>query len=300
MVAASSSEGTARRYGVERVCKVWSMPRSTFYARRKRRTAPCPVRRRGPVGPCPDAELVEHIRNVLKASLFHGEGYRKVWARLRYQDVYTSKRRVLRLMREHSLLATQRGRRVRGPKAHDGTIKTARPDVMWGTDMTLTCTTKQGKAHVFIAVDHCTSECVGIHAARYGTRFEALEPIKQGMRERVGRPRKGVAAGLSIRHDHGSAYMAHDFQEAIAYYGMESSPAFVRQPEGNGCAERFIRTLKENLLWVFHFETIEELRLALQKFKRRYNEHWLVEKHGYRTPAQARRELIPSRTEVAA
>ena len=73
MVAASSSEGTARRYGVERVCKVWSMPRSTFYARRKRRTAPCPVRRRGPVGPCPDAELVEHIRNVLKASLFHGE-----------------------------------------------------------------------------------------------------------------------------------------------------------------------------------------------------------------------------------
>jgi hypothetical protein len=27
-------------------------------------------------------------------------------------------------------------------------------------------------------------------------------------------------------------------------------PAFVRAPEGNGCAERFIRTLKENLLWV--------------------------------------------------
>ncbi len=45
--------------------------------------------------------------------------------------------------------------------------------------------------------------------------------------------------------------------------GIESSPAFVRQPEGNGVAERFIRTLKEQLLWVRRFATVEELRLAL-------------------------------------
>ena len=43
-------------------------------------------------------------------------------------------------------------------------------------------------------------------------------------------------------------YMADDFQKEIAFLGIESSPAFVRAPEGNGCAERFIRTLKENLL----------------------------------------------------
>ena len=42
--------------------------------------------------------------------------------------------------------------------------------------------------------------------------------------------------------------------------GIEASPSFVREPEGNGVAERFIRTLKENLLWVRTFKTIEELR----------------------------------------
>ena len=57
-----------------------------------------------------------------------------------------------------------------------------------------------------------------------------------------------------------------------------SSPAFVREPEGNGCAERFIRTLKENLRWVRTFETVEELRLALLEFKRMYNEHWILER----------------------
>ena len=56
----------------------------------------------------------------------------------------------------------------------------------------------------------------------------------------------------------------------------------------NGCAERFIRVLKENLFWVQHFATIEELRLALIAFKQTYNQTWIIERHGYRTPAQVR------------
>ena len=63
------------------------------------------------------------------------------------------------------------------------------------------------------------------------------------------------------------------------------------EPEGNGVAERFIRTLKENLLWVRSFETIEELRLALLEFKRTYNEQWMLEKYDYRSPARVRRDL---------
>ena len=65
-----------------------------------------------------------------------------------------------------------------------------------------------------------------------------------------------------------------------------------RKPEGNGVAERFIRTLKENLLWVRSFDTIEELRLALLEFKRTYNEQWMLEKYHYQSPAQVRRDFV--------
>ena len=65
--------------------------------------------------------------------------------------------------------------------------------------------------------------------------------------------------------------MSDHFQKEIAFLGIDSSPAFVRAPEGNGCAERFIRTLKENLLWVRTFETIEELRHAMLQFRDTYN-----------------------------
>jgi len=290
----AASISTRRRYGRQRVCRVWGVPRSTVYARRRREALPIehhrPRDRPGPLGPCSDEELVERIRRVLADSPFHAEGYRKVWAKLRDEGTRTSEERVRRLMREHNLQAPHRAGSPRGPRAHDRTITTERPDAMWGTDMTAAATIEEGSAAIFIAVDHCTAECIGIHAAPRGTRFEALEPIRQGVREHLGAFGRGVAEGLSLRHDHGSQYMSDDFQHELRFLGIASSPSFVREPEGNGCAERFIRTLKENLLWVRSFDTIEELRRALVEFKDRYNNNWIIQRHGYRTPAQARRD----------
>ena len=165
--------------------------------------------------------------------------------------------------------------------------------------MTETITTDEGLAYVFIAVDHCSGEFIGIHAASGASRLEALEPIRQGVAKHFGRLEAGVAAGLVLRHDHGSNYMSNDFQREIGFLGVTSSPAFVRQPEGNGVAERSIRTLKEQLLWVRHFATVEELRLALAEFAALYNASWLRERHGHKTPDQIRAEQLGLATEAA-
>src|SRR5689334_9040434 len=86
--------------------------------------------------------------------------------------------------------------------------------------------------------------------------------------------------------------MSDTFQTEIAFLGIRSSPAFVRAPEGNGCAERFIRMLKEDLLWVRTFETIEELRQALLTFRETYNTNWLIEWHGFVTPTAFRQKQL--------
>src|SRR5439155_9404236 len=128
-------------------------------------------------------------------------------------------------------------------------------------------------------------------AVKKAHRFEALEPIRQAVREQFGSFSAGAAVGLRLRHDHGSVYMSKDFQNEIRFLGMESSPAYVRQPEGNGCIERFFRTFKEQLLWVRRFRDLGELRAALVEFRDRYNQHWIVERLAYRTPVQARRDF---------
>jgi len=284
------SPATEQVYGLERVTRIWGVSRATVY-RHRHRSGSVARKRPGPLGALADDELVGAMRQLLQESPFHGEGYRKLWARLRFKGIRTSRRRVLRLMREHGLLAHQRAGRPRGSRAHDGTITTDQVDLMWGTDLT-SVLTGEGQAAVFVAIDHCSAECVGIHASRSADRFEALEPVKQAVRERFGAFAKGIAAGLALRHDHGSQYVSHDFQAELRFLGIQSSPAFVREPEGNGCAERFVRVLKENLLWVRRFATIEELRLALIAFRQTYNQSWIIERHGYRTPAQVRAEQI--------
>ena len=163
-------------------------------------------------------------------------------------------------------------------KTHSGTITTDRPNRMWGIDATATVTLDDGQVTVFAAVDHCTAECVGIHAVKRATRFEALEPLRQGVRQHFGGFRGGAAEGLRLRHDHGSQFMSDDFQNELTFLGIESSPAFVREPEGNGCIERFFRTLKEQLLWVRHFQSVPELVRALEEFRALYNQHWLIER----------------------
>jgi transposase-like protein len=198
------SPSSGQPYGPACVCRIWRVARASVYRHRK----PQPDRqRRGPVGPLSDPVLTTEIRDVLAASPFHGEGHRKVWARLRVKGIRNSLRRVLRLMREHDLLAPSRTGRPRGPRNHDGTIIPETIDTMWGTDMT-TAWTGEGPAAVFVAVDHYSAECVGIHASHQGTRFEASEPLRQGVREHLAAlPRRllqacrsGTITGVSTCH----------------------------------------------------------------------------------------------------
>ena len=124
----AQSPSTGRKYGRARVLAVWGQPRSTFYARQQRARQPVVPQRRGPKTKHTDAGLLEQIRAILAASPFHGEGHRKVGARLRVQGVRTSKPRVLRPMREIELLAPQRQLAPLAEKPHSGSIVASEPN----------------------------------------------------------------------------------------------------------------------------------------------------------------------------
>ena len=291
------SPSAMKPYGIQRVCRAWRLARATVQRHKALANTELQIpAKRGPKTCLSDDEILAEIRAVLAANLFVGEGHRKVWARLRQErGVRTSMRRVLRIMREHGIRACDRPTGVRGPETHDRTITTETPDEMWAIDAT-GCLTDEGNAAAHedhrVVVDHCTGECLGVRAARRGTRFEAIECLREAIHFTKGRYEIEVAAGTKLRHDHGSQFISHAFQDELKTLGIESSPSFVRQPEGNGCVERFIRTLKEQLLWLHRFRTVEELKQALRDFAKRFNNHWIIGRIGYRTPAAHRRILL--------
>lgn len=301
-MAAAASPATGRAYGVARVCRVWGVARSSFYAACS--APPCgparPARRRGPKPALGDAALLAAIRRDLARSPWHGEGHRKVWARLRVLDgIRVSRKRVLRIMREHGLLSPHRSR-PRPAKVHDRRIVTAAPNVMWGADAAQIPTVEDGNVSLFIVAEHWNGEGLGWHAAKRGDRYAAAEALALAVERVFGGLAGDAARGVRLRHDHGSPFMSEHFQNQLRFLGMTPSFAFVEEPETNGVAERLIRTLKEQVVYGRIYRNLGEVREAVRVFFERYNEDWIMEKNGYRSPAQTRRDWLAAASMPAA
>ncbi|TFG80154.1 MAG: IS3 family transposase [Chromatiales bacterium] len=291
-MATTISPAAGRRYGVARVCEAWDLPRSSFYAARQQpdNTAgpPAKTQRRGPKPAVSDEALLAAIRADLTRPPWTGEGHRKVWARLRVIDtIRVARKRVLRVMREHSLLSPHRAR-TRSEAPHERHIITQAPNVMWATDATQITTVQDGKVWLFGVIEHWNAELVGWHVAKRGTRFEATQAVCMAVHQQFGHISPGAARGLALRHDHGSNFMADHFQKQIRSWGIAPSYAFVGEPETNGVIERFFRTFKEQVTHGRIYQTIDDVRDAVRSFVTQYNAKWLIEKIGYISPTQAR------------
>ena len=190
-------------------------------------------------------------------------------------------------MREHHLLSPHR--KPQGePNLHDGRITTDTPNEMWGTDGVRIQTVDDGMVWIFSAVDHSDGLCTGIRTAKLGDRFAALEPISQRLQSEFGSVAAGIGKGLKLRMDHGSQYTSDDFRDQIKFWGITPSYAFVAEPQTNGVAERFNRTMKEQAIHGHIFLNVEEVRAAALAFKDRYNREWRLEKLGFMSPLEAR------------
>jgi len=280
------SPKTHRPYGLERVCRVWGVARASVY--RRRRKPDKPPQKRGSRPTLGETELLSHIREDLATSPFTGEGHRKVHARLRRAGVRSGRNQVLHVMRAHQLLSPNRSQ-YRAPNPHDGRIITDAPDEMWGSDGTKIQTVDDGWVWVFSVTEHWNSQCMGWHVCKIGDRFAALEPVMQAVKARYGALGKGVVNGLKLRIDNGSQYTSDYFLQQLTHWGIQSSFGLVRQPETNGVAERFHRTLKDQILNGRVFRNVGEVREAVRQFVQLYNEQWLVAKRGYQSPLEARR-----------
>ncbi len=276
-----SSTLTGEKFTVGDITDAWDIPRSTLYLRRTRQPNWQP-KKRGPKPVISDSDLRKAVEQTLITSPFRSEGHRKIWARMRVRGIRTSKRRVLRALN----LLRPRPRYVpihaHHPRKRTNRIITDAPNIVWGTDMTAIMLASGKFAYVFVAVDHCTGECLGIHASMVYSVEDSLVPIKQAVRVRK---ENGELREVVLRHDRGKAYQDDGFRTELKSMGLR--PFLVRQwcAGDNGCAERFIRTLRENVPEIETATEIGNLADALRDFQKTFNSQWLMERHQYRSPA---------------
>lgn len=298
------SESTGKLFPIDLLCRLCEVPRSSFYeyARQLREQRAKAVRERKKPGPkmqVDDEELLLLVRQVLSKSPFHTEGTKKVHLRLRHMGIRASRERVNRVMREAGLLSPQRC--TRNKKAHDGTIIPETINRIWGTDATMLQTTTGERLWLFALIDHYSDEILGWHIVPVGqgTRWAALEPVKQAVRRIFGRVDKGACSDLALRHDWGPQYAAKAFADELKFLGITNSPGFEHEPETNGVIERFFRTAKAECLYVEHFNSLDHACQRVSSWIEDYNTQWLIGRLR-NTPRATRQALEAEKTSAVA
>jgi putative transposase len=283
---------------VSLACETFSLSRQAFYAAQHRmpliKAHDDPARvgpdkgkdtskgsstQRGPKNVIPAEILRPAIHEVVKNH--SAWGVRKVWATLRRQGLRAGQKRIWALMKADGL--TMEPSAVRESPGRYGHVTVPESNRRWATDMTSAWTAKDGVVAVVPVIDcgdRVTFRCSVTKSQESGA---VLAPIEQALIEEFGSV-ENLPADFELRTDHGPQYTGQDCFEMCEDWGIDHTFAPVGRPTGNAVAERFILTLKTELIWTQDWSSLEELRTAI--------DDWLEVYNGSR-PHQAMNYMMP-------
>jgi transposase InsO family protein len=229
-----------------------------------------------------EAEIVERIRRIQAAHPFWGS--RRIWAWLVYREgLRINKKRVSRLMKEAGLLIKPAGRRAcRTPKAKP---KADRPRQFWGIDITKFLIPALGWVSLVIVLDWYTKKIVGWDVGLRSRRQEWQAALDRALIAEF--PHGVRGAGLKLISDNGSQPTSTGFLAATATLGVEQIFTSYDNPKGNAETERMMRTIKEELLWLHEFGSLEEAWTAIGRWiEQDYHREYVHSALGYKSPME--------------
>jgi transposase InsO family protein len=219
-----------------------------------------------------NAVIVQRIQTLNAAHPFWG--YRRIWAHLRFVDgLLVNKKRVLRLMRQHGLLVKANPRLKATRTLSRSKPRPTAPQQWWGIDMTKVLVDPIGWVYVVVVLDWYTKKIVGHYAGLQAKSAHWLMALEQAMQHQF--PAGVQGHGLSLMSDNGCQPTSVAFMKTCATLGITQAFTSYNNPKGNADTERFMRTLKEELLWLREWTRSVKLERALAAWIHWYNTRYL-------------------------
>jgi putative transposase len=278
LIAQTVAETPRRARVIKQLSAAVGVARATFY-RQQRLSAPG-------VAPQAEQELRQTIHDITLRTSY---GYRFVTAELRRRGLTVNSKRVLRLMREENLLyRPRRSFVVTTNSAHalpvfpNLTRDLVLTDInqLWVADITYI---KLPREFVYLAVvlDAFSRRVIGWALERHLRTELTLQALRMALKHRQ------ITAGLIHHSDRGVQYAAADYVSLLIKHQIHISMSRTGNPYDNAKAERFMRTLKYEEVYLSDYQDLVEARASIRRFLERvYNTKRLHSALGYRPPVE--------------
>jgi putative transposase len=233
-----------------------------------------------------DEGLIEAIKEVKAEHPYWG--YRRIWAKLRYQGGYAflNRKKVYRLMERYGLLQDQiRKKAPRVPSRNKP--KASYPNQWWGIDMTKVMVRNWGWVYVVVVMDWYTKKILGYYLGLQARAKHWLEALNMAVQNAC--PNGSRQLGIKLVSDHGSQPTAASFMKECGLLGIEQVFTSYNNPKGNADTERLMRTLKEEFFWREEWDNIFKLVEGFKKFVEEYHESYPHSTLDYLSPNEFER-----------
>jgi putative transposase len=240
--------------------------------------------------------LLERVRELKADHPFWG--YRRVWAYLRYIDGLTvNQKRVYGVMKANDLLVKPNPKLRARRKADTRKPRPSRPNEWWGIDMTKVMVEGFGWVYLVVVLDWHTKKVVGHYAGLQARAWHWLVALNRAVNRQF--PGGIEGQSLNLMADNGCQPTSLAFMRACAALSIHQVFTSYSNPKGNADTERFLRTLKEELVWLHEWTSPTAFFEALDRWLADYNASYLHSALGYRAPNAVEAEHLGHATLLA-
>lgn len=191
-------------------------------------------------------------------------------------------------MKERSLLCTKNTKRKIADREHRSKPKAERPNEIWGTDMTKVFIEGSGWVYITIVLDWFTKKIVGLSSGSRSKACDWIQALDEGVNRQF--PHGARGKNLKLVSDNGCQPTSKSYMQYCSSVEIEQIYTSYSNPKGNAETERFMRTMKEELLWIREWQNEEEMTLALKEWSEEYNNNYLHSSLKYRSPLEMENE----------
>lgn len=263
---------------VKDICDMLCVPRSSYYSWLKDTKEVKEYKKK-----LRDAKVLNEMEEIKLQHPFWG--YRRVWAWLFYREsICVNRKRVYRIMKENGLLVSQKNYEAcRTPQRSKP--RADRPRQFWGIDMTKFMIPSMGWAYLVVVLDWYRKKAVGWDISTRSRTEEWKRALNMAINKEFSDGVRGN--GLKLISDNGTQPTSVNFIKEMSSLGIEQIFTSYNNPKGNADTERMMRTIKEEVVWLEEFSSLEEAKGRLNNwFEKDYNSDYVHSALGYMSPEE--------------